>query len=157
MRYGRGSAEGEAIRLDVRVEKLDLEEAVGNRSGLADQLIGALVAHHPAAVRIHVAPALVFRELTIEEHPEPDRRATGRRAHHEVEIARVELEGDSSAMLVQDRGVPGDRPVPRESPLIEAQPSRQRVDARLVEARDTFLGEAGALVVADIRLRRLQR
>jgi hypothetical protein len=47
MRYGRGSAEGEAIRLDARVEELDLEEAAGNRSGLADQLVGALVSHHP--------------------------------------------------------------------------------------------------------------
>src|SRR5437868_15365123 len=32
---GRGwSAEGEAVRLYARVEKLDLEEAVGDRSGL---------------------------------------------------------------------------------------------------------------------------
>ena len=38
--------------------------------------------------------------------------ARGRRAHDEVDVAGVELEGDPSARLVQDRGVPGHRPVP---------------------------------------------
>src|SRR5262245_6244403 len=74
---GPGSAECEAVRLGARLGELDLEEAVGYGSGLADQLVGALLAHRPAAVRVHVGPAGVLRELAVEEDAERNRCSRG--------------------------------------------------------------------------------
>ena len=70
----RGSAEGEAVRLDARVLELDLDAAVGDLSRLAEQLVRALVANRAAAVRAHVSAVGLGCELPVEEHPEPDRR-----------------------------------------------------------------------------------
>src|SRR5262245_12401803 len=73
----RPSAEGEAIRLHAGGGELDLEEAVVNSSRLSDQLVGALLAHHPAAVRFHVRPVRIGGELAIEEDAERDGRSAG--------------------------------------------------------------------------------
>src|SRR5688572_11947114 len=101
----RGSAEREAVHLHARFAELDLEAAGDNRSWLADQLVRALVAGDAAAVGVHVGPVGAVRGLTVEEDPEWDRSSPGRRSHDEVEVARVELEGDASAGLVRHRGV----------------------------------------------------
>ena len=113
------SAEREAVRLHARIEELDLEQAVDDRPRLADQLVRALLGDDPAASGLHVAPLSSSRDLAIEEDPERDGRAFGRRTHDEVEIAGVELEGEPSAGLVQDRGVSGDGPVARKVPRVE--------------------------------------
>src|SRR4051794_26299342 len=87
----RESAKREAIRLHVGAEELDLEQAVGDPPGLPNQLVGALVPDDPRAVRRHIAPVRALRNLAIEEDPERDGGARGRRTHDEVEIAGVEL------------------------------------------------------------------
>src|SRR5207342_970946 len=105
-----GSAECEAIRLDACIAELDLDEALGDLSRLADHLVRARVANRAAAVRAHISAVCVGCELTVEEHPELDRRPGGGRSHHEVDIARSELVGDSSPGLVQDGRMARDSP-----------------------------------------------
>src|SRR5262245_3789468 len=95
-RLCRGSTEREAVHLHARVAELDLEPAVGDRPRLADQLVRALVSGGPAAVGVDIGPVRAVRGLPIEEDPERDRRPPGWRSHDEVEVARVELEGDAS-------------------------------------------------------------
>src|SRR5260221_7342375 len=113
------SAEREAICLDAGIEELDLEGALRDRPGLADQLIRALVPDDPLATGLDVAPVGTARDLAVEIDPERDRGAPCGGAHDEVEVAGVEPEGDPSAGFVQDRGVPSDRPGPREVPVVE--------------------------------------
>jgi len=96
-----------------------ISKAVGDPPGLADQLVGALVDDDPAATGLDVGPLGAVSDLAIEEDPERDGVAPGRRAHDEVEVARVELEGDPPAGLVQDGSVPSERPVPRQIPVVE--------------------------------------
>ena len=50
------SAEGEAVRLDARIEELDLEEAVGVRLSLGGSADKALVRDRSAAVRVDIVP-----------------------------------------------------------------------------------------------------
>src|SRR5687768_703028 len=88
------SAERHAIRLGARLEELDLEPALDDRPGLADQLVGALVGDEPAAIGVNVAPVRAIRELAIQEDPKRDRGAFGRRTRDEVEVAGMELEGE---------------------------------------------------------------
>jgi len=112
-----------------------ISKAVGDPPGLADQLVGALVDDDPAATGLDVGPLGAVSDLAIEEDPERDGAAPGRRAHDEVDIVGVELEGDPSAGLVQDRGVLGDRPASREVPIVEGEPCSCDVDVGLVEDR----------------------
>src|SRR5918994_3228508 len=138
----RRSTEGEAIHLHTRVTELDLEPARGDRSRLADELVCALVAGNSTAVGVHVDGVRAVPRLTIEEDPERDRCSLGCRSHNEVQVARVELDGDASAGLVRQRGVPGHGPGPREPPNKEREPCRHGVDGGLVEPGDLFLCEA---------------
>ena len=149
-----GSAEREAVGLGAGVEELDLEAAVVDRARLADQLIGALLVERPAAVARHVGPVRVRRRGWPSRNT---RNGIGRpsrgRAHHEVDVARLELERDPAARLVRDRGVTRDRPRARERPRVERQ-RRRGVGVGPVERGDVVLREAAALAVADVRLGR---
>ena len=48
------SAEGERERLHARIEKLDLEQSIGDRRRLADHLIEPLVGHRAVALVVNV-------------------------------------------------------------------------------------------------------
>ena len=55
----------------------------------------------------------------------------------------MELERDSSAGLVQDGGVPGDRPVPARPHWLRRSRAGAVYTCGLVECRDISLREAG--------------
>src|SRR5207249_1840993 len=93
-RFSFASAEGEAIRLRSLIKELDLEQAIVDPPRLADQLVGALLAHGPIAVAVQVAPMGDARRPTIDEDAERDRGSVRSRPHDEVQIAGMELEGD---------------------------------------------------------------
>ena len=90
----------------------------------------------PAPVSIHIRPAGDAGGLTVQEHPEWDRRSRGCGPHDEVEVARVEAERDAPSGLIRHRRMPGDRPATRERPVIQAEPGGRHVDVGLVEPRD---------------------
>ncbi len=119
------------------------DEAVGDRSRLADQLVRALVAHRSRCrPRPHQCRV---RRLRVDRRGTPGTGSTRPEddgSHHEVDIARVELEGDSSPGLVQDRGVARDRPRARECPLIEAQPIRQACRRRVCRELASLLARS---------------
>ena len=54
-----GSAEGKAIGLGARAEELDLDEALADRAGLADQLMEALLGQRAVASLVDVEPMAV--------------------------------------------------------------------------------------------------
>ena len=91
----RHSAEREAVRLGAGVEELDLEQPLGDRARLADQLVGPLRRRAiPPPSASTSTPCAVAGRLAVEEHPERDRRPARRRSHDEVDVARVEAERD---------------------------------------------------------------
>ncbi len=69
-RHGHRSAEGEAEELDARVEELNLDDALGNRSRLTDQLVGPLLSDGTSAVGIDVRSMRAGCWLAIYVHPE---------------------------------------------------------------------------------------
>ena len=123
---------------------------------MADELIRALLADGPAAVVGHIASVRGSGQSPVEEDAERDRRSPRRRPRDEVDIPGVELERDPSAGRARHGGMRRDRPGPSQCPGVERQPPGRRVGGRLVERRDLGLREAGALPVADVRLRRPQ-
>ena len=75
----RRSAEREAVRLGSGVQELDLEPALDNRPGLADQLVGALVREASATVGRDVGSGGVVHRLAVEEDAERNRPGPGGR------------------------------------------------------------------------------
>src|SRR6187200_2397431 len=68
----------------------------------------------------------------------------------------MEAKRDSALGLVQHARAALDRPVARESPLVEAQPLRHGIRMRLVELCIARSREALSLLVAEVGFRRLQ-
>lgn len=100
--HARTSAEREAVRLDANVEELNLEPAVGDQSGLADELVRARFAYDPAAAEFDITARSAVRDLRIEVDAEWDRGALRDRPDDEVDVARVELECETSTGLVRE-------------------------------------------------------
>src|SRR6185295_2384821 len=95
----RASAEREAIRLGACVEELDLEASLPDAPGLADQLVEALFGQGADALLVEVEPVGGARRLPVEKHAEPERCPRPRRPHHEIDVARLELERDAPTRL----------------------------------------------------------
>ena len=70
-----GSAKREAEELDARLQKLDLEDALGDRGRLADKLIEALFAHSAGAVGSDVRTERAGGRPAVEAHAEGNRGA----------------------------------------------------------------------------------
>ena len=96
-----GSAEGESKGLHARIEKLDLEQAIGDGLGLADQLIQSLFADRTDALVVDVDAVRSARRLSIEAHAKPHGSPWRGRSHDEMEIAGMKAIGDPPATLVQ--------------------------------------------------------
>src|SRR5215471_15305206 len=97
---GRRLAEGEAVGLGAGVEEGDLEGAVGDGAGLADELVGPLLCEGAVAVGAGVGPVRLAGWLTLDADAEPLGRSRCRRSHDEVEVAGVEAVGDLPARRV---------------------------------------------------------
>src|SRR3954468_11259555 len=89
--WRKGSAEGEGIGLDAGALELDREQPFPRTAVLADELVEALLVHQAPALRVGVEAVVGAGRLAVERHPEAYAR---RRAEHEVEVARLEAEGD---------------------------------------------------------------
>ena len=84
------SSECEREGLNTRIEKLDLELAIGDRPLLPDQLIQTLLAHRALALRVDVDAVRATRRLAVDAHAEPHGRPFRHRSQNHVEIAGVE-------------------------------------------------------------------
>ena len=126
------STEREHERLRTPIEELDFEQTIDDGSLLPDQLVHPLLDEEAGPPSVDVASACSIRRLSIDNHPEPYGSLTSRRAHHEVDIAGVELARDPPVGLVQNDGLRCGRPVSRKSPMITFQWTEIRVHAMLV-------------------------
>src|SRR5215207_4756731 len=93
------SAEGEAISLHPRIEKLDLKLSISDGLGLSDQLVQPLFADRAVALFVNVAPVSGARRLSIDEHAKRHRQTSLGRSHHEVHVARMEADRNPSGCL----------------------------------------------------------
>jgi hypothetical protein len=113
-------AEGERIRLDAAIKEGDLEDAVGDGPGLADELVQPLFGYRSVAFAVNVGAVCRARWLPVEEHAESYGRAGCGRPHDQVKIAGVEPVRDLAAGLVQRGGLLLHRPVTRQGPVVES-------------------------------------
>jgi len=148
-----GLAEGERVGLGARVEEGDLEGAVGNRAGLADELVQPLFGHHPAALVVDVGPVRRTRRLPVKQHPVSHRGSWCGRPHDQVQVAGVEAVGDLPAGRVRRGGLLARRPLSRQRPVVEPQLRRGRVDVRLVRYHAAGRSEVLGALVAGVVLR----
>src|SRR4029079_15481239 len=88
----RGLTEREDIGLDAGLGEHDLEGAVFDRPGLAEQLGEALGRYGAAAVLVDVEPVRAAGRLSVDEHPERNGRAAFTRPEDEVNVAAGEPE-----------------------------------------------------------------
>src|SRR5919112_4982155 len=104
-------AEGEGVGLDTGIREGDLEGALGDGAGLADQLVQPRVGDHAMALVVEVGAVGGARGLVVDPHLEPYRRPPCRRGHDQVQVAGVEAGGDPPLGLVEHDGLPLYRPV----------------------------------------------
>src|SRR5262249_32450993 len=145
-------AEREAERGRAGIEDLDLEQPVGDGTGLPDELVEPWLHDNAVPVGVDVETVRVARRGSVETHAEL--RRTGRGRHEDqMEIARVEAVRDAPVRRVAHRFFPADGPAPLERPLVDAEARWQRVRTRLV-IRDFFRRrEALTARVAHVRFR----
>src|SRR6476469_2803625 len=63
------SAEGEAVGLGARLEELDLDEALLDSAGFADELIQALLGQGALPLLVDIEPVGGARHHTVQLHP----------------------------------------------------------------------------------------
>ena len=61
-------AEGKCAGLDPGIEEGDLDGAVGDGVGLANELVQPLFGHRALALVVHVGPVRRTRRLPVKEH-----------------------------------------------------------------------------------------
>src|SRR4249919_3445159 len=88
------SAEREAKSLHTRIKKLDFKLAIGNWSGLPDQLVQTLFGHRANALFIDIKSMRRAGRLSIDQHAKFYGRSWRRRAHDEMKIAGVKAVRD---------------------------------------------------------------
>src|SRR5450631_3123981 len=145
-------AEGEAIGLSPWIEEGDLEGAVGDSAGLADELVNPPLREGAAAVGVGVGVGSVrlARWLPVDTDAEPEGSSWRCRSHDEVEVAGVEAAGDLPARRVQRGDLFLHAPVPRQGPLVEPQPRWDGIDVRLARHRAAGGGEAFGALIAGV-------
>src|SRR5262249_56645255 len=95
------SPEAEGVRLDARIEELDLEATVVDGTGLSDQLVHPLLVRRPAARGVDVGPVGSAGRFPVEEDPEPDGLAAVRRPHDQIEISGMKAIGDAATGAIE--------------------------------------------------------
>jgi hypothetical protein len=88
------STECEREGLHARIEKLDLEQPIGDWRRLANQLIQPLLGDYADTLIINVDTVSGADWLSIDQHPKPHRGPWRGRSHDKMEIAGVEAIGD---------------------------------------------------------------
>ena len=106
------STEREHERLRTPIEKLDFEQMIDDGILLPDQPLHPLLDEEAGPPSVDVASACSIRRLPIDNHPEPYGSLTSRRAHHEMDIAGVELARNPPVGLVQNDGLRPHRSLP---------------------------------------------
>src|SRR5712691_5015827 len=124
-------SEGEAVGLSAWIAEGDLEGAVGDGAGLADELVHPLLREGAVAVGAGVGSVRLAGWLSVDTDAEPEGSSWCCWSHDEVEVAAVEAAGDLPARRVQRGGLLLHGPVPRQGPLVEPQPCRDGIDVRL--------------------------
>src|SRR5215510_606615 len=153
---GARSAKRECKSLHAGIEELDFELPIGDGHGVADQLIESLLGNCADALVVDVDPVSRTRRLPIYEYAKPHRGAWLCRSHNEMQIAGVKPVSDTSTGLVQHGSLSLDRPLPRQRPIIEAQPRGERVDAWLVKGSASRRREVLCALVAHVVFARPQ-
>src|SRR6185503_18306617 len=105
-------AEGESVRRDAGIEKLDLESSIAPGISLPDQLIEAVLLHGARAVRADVRAVIFGGRRAVEPDAEPHGLAVGARAEHEMQVARLEVHDDPARRGVERRLLVADDPAP---------------------------------------------
>ncbi len=90
-----------------------------------------LLGHDSVAVLVDVEAVIAPGSFSVDENAERHGRSSFRRAHDEVDVARVKAERDLALPLVQNARPASDGPVAGESPGVERQPVRGGVAVRL--------------------------
>jgi hypothetical protein len=128
--YGQAypSAEGERERFHIGIEELDLEPSIGDRSGLSNQLIQALLGDRAVALVVDVSSMARARRPSIDQHSKRNGSSASGGSHDEVEIARMKLVCDPPASSVRHSRLCLQRPFTGKRPLVEAQARRNGID-----------------------------
>src|SRR5262245_33896062 len=95
------SAERKAKSLHARIKKFDFKLAIGNWSGLPDQLVQTLRGHRADALFVNVKSVSGARRLSIDQDTKFNGRSWCRRAHDEMKIARVKAIHEAPVRLIQ--------------------------------------------------------
>src|SRR5215469_16233951 len=146
----RGSAEGEGEGSGSRLEELDLEEVVGDRARLPDELVHPLLAKSSLARLVDVDSVRGALRLPIDVHAEADLLAPRLRRHHQIHVACVEPVGNPASGRAYHGPVTGQGPGPREGPAVEGESRRNGIRTGhpgLDPGRGEVLGSPEANVV----------
>src|SRR5829696_9163967 len=146
-------AEGEGVGVDAWVEEGDLEGALADQAGLADELVQAWFGDGAVALVVDVDPVGGARWLPVDPHVEPHGSPLGWRSHDQVQIPGVEAVGDLPLGLVERDGLWLDRPVTSKGPMVEPQPLGDSIDLRGVKDRTVGGREVLGTLVAEVVLR----
>ena len=125
-------AEGKHVSRNIGVEERDLEGVLGDGTLLTDELIEPLFDNRAVAIRIHVTPLRRSRRVAIEQHVESYGGSRDCWAHDDIEVTSVKAVGELPVGRVEPGGLLLNRPVARQSPVIEPQLRRDGVRAGLV-------------------------
>ena len=79
---------------DAHVEEFDLELAIGDATGLSDELVEAGLRDRAVAVSVHIDSVRIAGRLAVDPHAEPTWRAGGCRAEDQVRVPSVEAVPD---------------------------------------------------------------
>src|SRR5262249_47436079 len=142
--------------LDARIEELDLDLGIPDRTRLADQLVQARLGDRPLPVLGDIPTVGGARRLAVEAEAETNRRSARARPQDEMDVAGMEAEDDAPARRVELGALVPDRPIAGERPSIALQALGRRVDVPLVSHRAARRGEAVRARGADIRLGRFK-
>src|ERR1700730_18248373 len=142
--------EGERVRLDAGIKEGDLEGAVGDGAGLADELVYPLLREGAVAFAVDVGSVGLAGWLSVEEDAESYRGSRGCWPRDEVEVAGVEAAVDLPVRRFQGGGLFPHGPVPRQGPVVEPQPRGDGVGVRLAGHTAAGGGEVLGAVVAGV-------
>ena len=142
--------------MNARVEEGDLEGALGDRAGLADELVQPRFGDRAVALVVDIGSVRGSRRLPVDAYAEPHGRPSRCRSHDQVQVAGVEAVGDPPLGLIEHDGLRLYRPVPDRGPMVESQPRGSGVAVRRIQDRIIGRGEVLGAFVAEVVLGRPQ-